>query len=220
MMARKSRSRSSQRGRSQRSRASSSGGAYWGRLARGLLTGILLLVVAFFGASQLGLIEFRTLQPDRTPRITPALTWELSPDELHSSLRPSRAGGEERSSDNTEEVPAANGPVRVYVTNGCGANLLAAGYRPLFQEAGFDVCGVSNADRSDYVETLVVDRSGQPGAAASVCAYLREIHGIGKLLLQTRAVSPEGDVLVILGQDAAPALDSEEQDQGGRSTDG
>lgn len=224
MSAGKSQRRPSRRGRTRSSRGASTSGGVWGRLARGLLTGLLLLVVVLFGATKLGLIEFRALWPDPTPRITPAVTWELSPDELHSSLRRNEAETEDpkpqgEASDGGAAPVAADpvpDPVRVYVTNGCGVNLLAAGYRPLFQDAGFDVCGVSNADRSDYQETLVVDRSGRPGAAASVCAYLQEVYDIGRILLQTRAVSPEGDVLVILGRDAACALDS--ADQGDPST--
>ena len=98
--------------------------------------------------------------------------------------------------------------MRVYITNGCGTDRLAARFRPLLQEAGFDVCGVTNADRKDYLETLIIDRSGRPNGAQSVCDHFQATYGVGRLVLQTRSSSPEGDVLVILGSDLAAAFGS------------
>jgi hypothetical protein len=191
----------------------------WGRLARGLLAGLLLLVVGLFAASHLGLIDVSQVMPDRAARITPAVTWELTPTDLLRSLSGHHESAPEYQAGRfTHEDPAggparvvgeigsSEAPIRVFLTNGCGVNRLAAGYRSHLRDAGFDVFGVSNADREDYATTLVIDRSGKAGAAEQVCAFMQETFGVGRLLLQTRAVSPEGDVLIILGDDAARAL--------------
>jgi hypothetical protein len=66
--------------------------------------------------------------------------------------------------------------------------------------AGFDVCGAANADRSDYAETVVIDRTGDRGKADAVCRFLRANWGAGRVVLQARN-SLESDVLVVLGRD-------------------
>lgn len=104
----------------------------------------------------------------------------------------------------TRPVPAG-APVRVHLANGCGVDRLAAGMRDRFRQAGFDVCGVDNADRSDYIETLVIDRCGDRIKAQAVCTFLRERWGVGRLILQVRS-APMTDVLVVLGPDLAVAM--------------
>lgn len=96
-------------------------------------------------------------------------------------------------------------PARIFLANGCDVDRLAATVRPILREAGFDVCGVDNADRFNYFETLIVDRGSRPGEAEAVCALLRERWQVGRVLLQVRR-SPEADVLVILGRDLAEVL--------------
>jgi hypothetical protein len=92
--------------------------------------------------------------------------------------------------------------VRVFLANGCGVDRLAASLCDELRAAGFDVCGVDNADRSDYSETLVVDRCGARRGADAVCAFFRERFGVGRVLRQARR-APLADVLVILGRDLA-----------------
>jgi hypothetical protein len=93
-------------------------------------------------------------------------------------------------------------PIRIHLANGCGINRLAAALRDPLQQAGFDVCGMGNADRADYEVTLIVDRGGHREKANRVCRFFQEHWGVGQLLLQVRR-HPEADVLIILGQDLA-----------------
>ncbi|MBD3235561.1 MAG: hypothetical protein GF330_02525 [Candidatus Eisenbacteria bacterium] len=97
-------------------------------------------------------------------------------------------------------------PVRVHLANGCGVNRLAARMRERFRAAGFDVCGVDNADRNDYGETLVVDRCGDAQRADAVRAFLQEGWHVGRLVRQVRR-APMSDVLVVLGRDLAASLE-------------
>lgn len=96
-------------------------------------------------------------------------------------------------------------PIRVYLANGCGADRLAASLRPILQAAGFDVCGVDNADRCDYSETLIVDRCGERRKADEICRFFQKRWGVGRVLLQARR-SRETDVLIVLGRDLAERL--------------
>jgi hypothetical protein len=77
---------------------------------------------------------------------------------------------------------------------------LAASLRGPMRQAGFDVCGTTNADCSDYGETVVIDRSGERWKADAVCKYLQAQWGAGRVIRQART-SLESDVLVILGRD-------------------
>jgi len=189
------------------------------------------VIVVLFACSVLGLFDWRDLRPGRNASVARVDTWEVPAHELNARrgvssesarLQPGVAreviDDEDEDSlddrarlaelDGTETKGPPERPVRVYVTNGCGLDRLAARFRPLLQEAGFDVCGVTNADRKDYQETLIVDRSGRPGGARSVYDHFQTTYGVGRLVLQTRSSSPEGDVLVILGSDLTAAFGS------------
>ncbi len=98
------------------------------------------------------------------------------------------------------EAPLAQTPVRVHLANGCGVNRLAASLTDPVREGGFDVCGTSNADRTDYTETLIIDRSGDRQRAEAVCDFFQRRWGVGRVLLQTRSAT-ETEVLVVLGHD-------------------
>lgn len=88
--------------------------------------------------------------------------------------------------------------IRVEVLNGSGVNRAGQGLAERLRERGFDVVDIRNADRSDYPETLVLDRVGVPEFARSVAEELK---------VQTPVQQRNGDLLlevtVILGGDLA-----------------
>jgi hypothetical protein len=95
-------------------------------------------------------------------------------------------------------------PVRVEVLNGSG--VFRAGQRAAerLREGGFDVVDIRNADRSDYQETLVLDRVGVTRHARSVARRLG-----AKSTTQQRNEDLLLEVTVILGRDVALELEGE-----------
>ncbi|HEY6866745.1 MAG TPA: LytR C-terminal domain-containing protein, partial [Candidatus Eisenbacteria bacterium] len=86
--------------------------------------------------------------------------------------------------------------IRVQVLNGTqegGVGTRAASY---LREGGFHVIEVKNADRSDYVATLVVARRDDPSGARAVARYL----GRPPVILQARA-GDAADVTLVIGSD-------------------
>ena len=65
------------------------------------------------------------------------------------------------------------------------------------RDGGFDVLEVSNADRSDYRSTLVVNRNENPEPAKIVAEYLGTSH-----VIQQAGSQEMIDVTVIVGRDA------------------
>jgi hypothetical protein len=104
----------------------------------------------------------------------------------------------------TRIVPDADSPTLV-VWNGSGRDGLAGRAAGWLRGQGFDVFETGNADRSDYKETLVVQRSGRTEAGKKVAARVQERLGVGFLITQ-RADVPEADVLLILGEDFPDSL--------------
>ena len=99
-------------------------------------------------------------------------------------------------------VPVSQSPysmdnrVSVEVMNGAGDPGAAAAFSRRLREMGFDVKTFGNADSFDHTTTVVLDRSGREGAAASVADSLR----LGGPL---RELMPELylDATVVLGDD-------------------
>lgn len=93
---------------------------------------------------------------------------------------------------------SAGRPIRVEVLNGSGVNKAGYGLAEVLREKGFDVVAIGNADRSDYEETLVLDRVGESKWALAVAEELGTEPAFRQrnddLLL---------DVTVILGRDRA-----------------
>jgi hypothetical protein len=89
-------------------------------------------------------------------------------------------------------------PIRVEVLNGSGVAKAGWGLAEELRELGFDVVSIGNADRSDYEETLVLDRVGNPDYALAVAEELETEPAFRQrnddLLLE---------VTVILGRDRA-----------------
>jgi len=213
--ARRSASRRSSR-RSRRTRGS--GDRSLGRLVRGVLEFLLVVVLLLFAASLLGLL------PSRGPHREGAgdEEWGAQARVLQAVAsaegerfgEPGDRGALRRSLPQptprqtaTEAGGDAAPPIRLHLANGCGAARLAAQMRELFREGGFDVLGISNADSDGYRETIVVQRSEDHRDGAAVVAFLRGRWGVGRLILQERP-SPALDVLVILGSDLAAALEA------------
>jgi hypothetical protein len=88
-------------------------------------------------------------------------------------------------------------PIRVQLWNGSGRSGLAAELASYLRDGGFDVLEVSNADRSDYRTTLVVNRNENPEPARVVAEYLGTDHVVEQAGSQEMI-----DVTVIVGRDA------------------
>ena len=178
----------------------------WGRFTRAAIEFLLIVVLLLFTASWFGLLEPRHRAPVDadagggygTTRVVPAV---LTEDGLgRTGLRGGGLGGRGRLEPGAPAEPA----IRVVLANGSGVAKLAASLRAPMRAAGFDICGATNADASDYAETVVVDRCGDRAKAEAVCAFLRARWGTGRIVLQARN-SLESDVLVILGRDMSDA---------------
>lgn len=88
-------------------------------------------------------------------------------------------------------------PIRIELLNGSGRAGLAGELASYLRDGGFDVLEVSNADRSDYRTTLVVNRTGAPEPGRIVAEYLGTRHVIQQISSQEMI-----DVTVIVGRDA------------------
>jgi len=90
------------------------------------------------------------------------------------------------------------GTVRVEVLNGSGIARAGIDAAEILRARGFDVVDIKNADRSDYEETIVLDRVGVAEYAKSVSQSI----GAGEPCLQ-RNDDLLLEVTVILGRDLA-----------------
>jgi hypothetical protein len=88
-------------------------------------------------------------------------------------------------------------PIRIELLNGSGRAGLAGELASYLRDGGFDVLEVSNADRSDYRATLVVNRTGATEPGRVVAEYLGTRHVIQQMSSQEMI-----DVTVIVGRDA------------------
>lgn len=88
-------------------------------------------------------------------------------------------------------------PIRIELLNGSGRAGLAGELASYLRDGGFDVLEVSNADRSDYRTTLVVNRTGASEPAKVVAEYLGTRH-----VIQQQSSQEMIDVTVIVGRDA------------------
>jgi len=88
-------------------------------------------------------------------------------------------------------------PLRIELLNGSGRSGLAGELASYLRDGGFDVLLVSNADRSDYRNTLVVNRSETLEPGNIVADYLGTRHVVQQIRAQEMI-----DVTVIVGRDA------------------
>lgn len=89
-------------------------------------------------------------------------------------------------------------PARVEVLNGSGVAKAGVGLADDLRKKGFDVVYIGNADRSDYAETLVLDRVGDLRYAQAVASEL----GVEPAFKQKNEELLL-EVTVILGRDRA-----------------
>ena len=88
-------------------------------------------------------------------------------------------------------------PIRIELLNGSGRPGLAGELASYLRDGGFDVLDVSNADRSDYRTTIVVNRTEASDPGRIVAEYLGTRH-----LIQQVGPQEMIDVTVIVGRDA------------------
>jgi len=110
----------------------------------------------------------------------------------YATLRP--AGG--RSQELATVGTPARRVIRVQVLNGSGENGIGARVASFLRQGGFQVVEVRNADRADYVATLVVARREDPLSARAVARYLG-----GPPVIRQAWGSEIADVTVVLGSD-------------------
>lgn len=123
------------------------------------------------------------------------------------------AGSEPETRAVSEAVPGARsdipfdeqqGRIRVEVLNGAGDVGAAARITEVLRAAGFDVKTYGNAGRYDYEQSIVLDRSGRPGAAGAVAAALR-----GAEVREELDSELYLDATVILGDDWRSLIEGE-----------
>jgi hypothetical protein len=88
-------------------------------------------------------------------------------------------------------------PIRIQLWNGSGRSGVAGELASYLRDGGFDVLEVANADRSDYLATLIVNRTQNAEPAQVVAQYLGTSHVIQQVGAQEMI-----DVTVIVGRDA------------------
>jgi hypothetical protein len=86
--------------------------------------------------------------------------------------------------------------IRVQVLNGSHEGGIGSKVASFLRQGGFHVVEVRNADRSDYVATMVVARRADPVSARAVARYLG-----GPPVVRQAWDSDVADVTVVLGSD-------------------
>ncbi|MGH7731668.1 MAG: LytR C-terminal domain-containing protein [Candidatus Eiseniibacteriota bacterium] len=86
--------------------------------------------------------------------------------------------------------------IRVQVLNGSGEGGIGSRVASYLRQGGFHVVEVRNADRPDYVATMVVARRQDPVSARAVARYLG-----GPPVIRQAWDSDVADVTVVLGSD-------------------
>jgi len=86
--------------------------------------------------------------------------------------------------------------VTVEILNGTSLDGLARRTKALYESFGFDVVSFGNADNDKYVNTVVLDRRGNPEAARRVAEIIH-----GERVHTQASASSDADVTVILGRD-------------------
>ena len=104
--------------------------------------------------------------------------------------------------------PVVDGRVTVEVLNAGGVSGVAREATAVLRSAGFDVVSFGNASSFDQVESVVVDRIGDPISALSVASVL-EIRNVRS--------EPDSnlylDISVLLGSQWLPPVDSTQSEE-------
>jgi len=96
-----------------------------------------------------------------------------------------------------EEIEPA--PIRVQVLNGCGVAGIAGRVGKWLERNGYDVKDIGNADRNDYPNSRILNRSGNLTAARE----LARLTGISENQIKRLELmpKPEVDLTLIIGKD-------------------
>lgn len=97
----------------------------------------------------------------------------------------------------SSQVPA-DVSVRVAVLNGCGEAQVAGRLTRKMRALGFDVIYEGNAENFNFLQSMVVDRSGDLGKARRVAAALRLPHCIQQVAQDSFRLE---EVAIIIGRD-------------------
>lgn len=100
-------------------------------------------------------------------------------------------------SSDQESVRALN--IKIELQNGTERAGLASRTAPLFQAVGIEVVRVGNADRRDYLNTVILDRKGRASAVQRVSQLIRATDIRSDISTYNEA--SDVDVTVILGMD-------------------
>jgi len=88
--------------------------------------------------------------------------------------------------------------ITLEILNGTEVNGLAGRTSKLYQDYGYDVITVANADRNNYTSTIILDRKGRIDVANKVA----EIIGCQRVGTEIKSAGEESaDVTIILGKD-------------------
>ena len=96
------------------------------------------------------------------------------------------------------EAPQLTERVRVSVLNGCGVPQLAARMTRRARRLGLDVIHEGNADSFGFLQSIVIDRGGDPKKASQVAALLGIPNWIQQISDDTYRLE---EVQIIIGKD-------------------
>jgi hypothetical protein len=91
---------------------------------------------------------------------------------------------------------------RVLVLNGTTSPLVADRTAKFLQSQGFQVTAFGNADRFDYVNTVLIDYSGNKNATITALAKIFRV--VPENIRRSTNVKSDADVRIILGADWTP----------------
>ena len=96
------------------------------------------------------------------------------------------------------ESPHLQTAIRVEVLNGCGAPKAAARLTKRARSLGIDVIHEGDAESFDFLQTMVLDRSGDMNKALQVAMVLGIPHCIQQIIEDSFRLA---DVSIIIGHD-------------------
>ncbi|UCD19563.1 MAG: LytR C-terminal domain-containing protein [candidate division WOR-3 bacterium] len=99
--------------------------------------------------------------------------------------------------EDPQQIHRRNSTIRVEILNGCGEPRLAIKVANVLRRQSFNVVKIDNAGRSDFKETVVIERSSETGENAAYFAKRIRCKNIGKDIDSALHL----DVSLILGMD-------------------
>ena len=105
---------------------------------------------------------------------------------------------EKRPGLSASTTPELTEGVRVSVLNGCGVPQVAARMTRRARSLGLDVIHEGNADNFGFLQSIVIDRAGDPEKASQVAALLNIPNWIQQISDDTYRLE---EVQIIIGKD-------------------